>query len=333
MKKSKDKKKILFIHCTFSSFIVKDLEILKKHFKVKNIKWSGKRGILKIGFNVIKSNITYSWFAGDHAFITVLFSKLFRKKSIVIIGGGDVAYVPELNYGQFTLKWHKRFLTKFALKHATIVLAVDPSLKADAIKNAKVDGKNIKYLPTGYNPDYWKPNGKKEDIVLTVGGVVESIVKRKGFDTFVKAAGYIPNVKFVVIGKYIDDSIDMLKKIAPSNVVFTGFVSDEELLEWYQKAKVYCQLSRYEGLPNALCEAMLCECVPVGTKYCGIPTGIGDTGFYVPFGAEKEAADGIKKALEHPELGKKARERIKTKFPFKLRETELIKIISEMYQK
>jgi len=26
-----------------------------------------------------------------------------------------------------------------------------------------------------------------------------------------------------------------------------------------------------------LYEAMLCECVPVGTRYCGIPTAIGDT--------------------------------------------------------
>lgn len=35
-------------------------------------------------------------------------------------------------------------------------------------------------------------------------------------------------------------------------IEFTGFVSDKELLDWYQRAKVYCQLSRYEGLPNAL---------------------------------------------------------------------------------
>jgi len=60
-------------------------------------------------------------------------------------------------------------------------------------------------------------------------------------------------------------------------IKFTGIVPDEELIKYYQKAKVY-QLSEYEGLPNALCEAMLCECVPAGTRYCGIPTAIGDTG-------------------------------------------------------
>ena len=31
----------------------------------------------------------------------------------------------------------------------------------------------------------------------------------------------------------------------------------EKLIPYYQKAKVYCQLSMREGLPNALCEALL----------------------------------------------------------------------------
>ena len=42
-----------------------------------------------------------------------------------------------------------------------------------------------------------------------------------------------------------------------------------------------------EGLPNALCEAMLCECVPVGTDVQGIRTAMGDAGFYVPYGDRK----------------------------------------------
>lgn len=65
----------------------------------------------------------------------------------------------------------------------------------------------------------------------------------------------------------------------------------------------------------ALCETMLCECTPVGTKYCGIPTAIGDNGFYASYGDEKATAEAIKKALNAPdEAGKKARERIKKMF-------------------
>lgn len=331
MKKFKEKTKILFAYRSLQSFVERDLEILQKYFDVKSVQWRGKRDLPKIALGVLKSDLTFSWFAGDYAAVAIFFSKLFSKKSIVIAGGGDVAYVPEINYGQFTLGWHKRTLTKFALKHADKVLVVDPSLKGDAIKNAKINGGNIDYLPTGYDPNYWKPKGEKEDIILTVGGVNESVMKRKGFEAFVKSAKYIPNVKFVLVGKHVDNSINYLRGIAPSNVEFTGFVTDEELLRWYQRAKVYCQLSRYEGLPNALCEAMLCECVPVGTKYCGIPTGIGNTGFYVPYADEKATAEAIKKALnDSEELGRKARERIMEMFPRERREKELIDIIKRL---
>ena len=54
-------------------------------------------------------------------------------------------------------------------------------------------------------------------------------------------------MKFVVVRPHYDNSIRKLKSIASGNVKFTGFVPDEELIKYYQKAKVYCQLLKYEG--------------------------------------------------------------------------------------
>ena len=136
---------------------------------------------------------------------------------------------------------------------------------------------------------------------------------------------------FVIVGKIGDGYIDELKAMASSNVVFTGFVSDPELLTWYQRAKVYCQLSRYEGLPNALCEAMLCGCVPVGTRNNGIPIAIGDTGFYADYGDVKGTADAIARAMDAPpEKGEKARERIATGFRTEQRERALTELIETL---
>jgi glycosyltransferase involved in cell wall biosynthesis len=324
------RKRVLLVYYTMSSFVKKDIDTLKKISDVKTFQWTGKRSIFKLMRNVLKSDITFSWFAADHAGVTIFFSKLFRKKSIVVVGGSDVALVPEINYGQFTQGKRKKILTKYALKNADKVLVVDPSLKEDAIKNANVSGENIEYLPTSYNVNYWKPEGKKEDIVLTVANINHSILKRKGLDTFVKAASYLPDTKFAIIGKHVDDSVEELRKIAPPNVDFTGFVSDEKLLQWYQKSKVYCQLSRYEGLPNSLCEAMLCGCIPVGTNYCGIPTAIGDTGFYVPFGSPEETADAIKKALGSSQDTENSRDRICKLFPKNRREEGLAEIVESL---
>ena len=201
--------------------------------------------------------------------------------------------------------------------------------KKDAINNARVNGENILAVPTGYDYEKFKAKGEKEDLILTVAYVNKGTIKRKGLETFVEAAKYLPNLKFVVVGPHYDNSIRKLKSIASGNVKFTGFVPDEELIKYYQKAKVYCQLSRYEGLPNALCEAMLSECVPVGTRYCGIPTAIGDTGFYVPYSDPKATAEAIKKALKS-DKGKAARERIKSMFPIERRERKLIQIVNKL---
>lgn len=90
MKRSKDK--ILFVYYSLSSFVKKDLEILQKHFDVKPIQWRGKRDLPKIALGILKSDLTFSWFAGDCAAVAVFLSKLFRKKSIVIAGGHDTTH-------------------------------------------------------------------------------------------------------------------------------------------------------------------------------------------------------------------------------------------------
>ncbi len=317
-----------------TTFIQRDMDILKKHYQVDEINIKYVKDLILLLKKILLSDIIYIWFAGKHAGIAVLIGKLFGKKSILIIGGYDAAKVPEINYGLWAVgSLSDKLLAKLALKHSDKILVVDQSLKDDLIKNSKIKykEKDIVYIPTGYDPNYWKPAGKKENIVLTVSVVKRNNLKRKGLITFVKAAKFLPNVKFVVVGKFADSSIDILRKMAGKNVIFTGFISDKELLRYYQKSKVYCQLSRYEGLPNALCEAMLCECIPVGTHYCGIPTAIGDTGFYVPYGDIEKTVEAIKMALNSPpELGKKARERIMSLFPSERREKELIKIMEEI---
>lgn len=155
------------------------------------------------------------WFAGGHAAATVLLAKLLGKKSIIVVGGFDVACIPEINYGRFTQSWTRRLLTKLALRHADRVLVVDPSLKDDAIKNAGVNGHNIEYLPTGFNSLEFHPQGEKEPQVLTVAmGESWERVQIKGIDVFVESAKHLPQICFRVVG--IDgEALLRLKEMAP----------------------------------------------------------------------------------------------------------------------
>lgn len=328
--------KILFVHPTMSAFIQADLDLLKRHFEVRTLDFGGVRRnagsvfktVWRLAWGVLWADLSFAWFAERHAKWTIRFSRILGKPSIVVVGGYEVARVPEIGHGSL-LDPKKARMVKYILEHADRVLPVDESLKADAMKNIGADGANIQTIHTGHDSEKFKPSGPRENMVLTVGFVDKVTVRRKGLDVFVEAAKYLPDVKFVLVGNSPDGTLDALRAEAPPNVEFAGFVAHDQLVSYYQRAKVYCQLSMYEGLPNALCEAMLCECVPVGTRVSGIPTAMGDTGFYVPIGDAKAAAEAIKKALASNK-GKDARTRIKEQFSVEKRELEMLAVIRNL---
>jgi len=321
--------KILFVSVAIEDFIKRDIELLRKYFNIKVIKWEGLKPIilLKMIKGILWADLTFSWFGAGHAFYAVLLSRMLRKKSIVVIGGYEVAKVQEIDYG-LLLNPKSASRVKYVLENADKILAVSKFNKKEILKYRE-NLKNIKLVYNGIDVCKFKPKGKKEDIVITVGIINKLNLKRKGLETFVRAAIYLRDIKFVLIGKHVDDSIDYLKSIAPLNVEFTGFVSDEELLNWYQRAKVYCQLSIYESFGVALAEAMACECVPVVTNKGALPEVVGNTGFYVPYSDPKATAEAIKKALKS-DKGEKARKRIKKMFPLERREKKLVGVIGEL---
>jgi len=325
------KLKLCFIGDLSSTFIKRDYEILKKHFTVDVIEPPKKKsGWLKYTFTIAEkvrqSNLTFSWFAGWHSAFAVFFSELFRKNFIVIVGGYDAAYVPEIDYGAFT-NLKEKIPAMYVLKRADVVLPFSNFSKNEVLKWTKP--KNMQVVYIGVDTNEFKPMGNKEHVAITVGGIKKSNLKRKGIEIFVKAARHLPDIHFVVIGKPSDDSIEYLRSIASPNVGFTGFVTDEELVRWYQRAKVYVQPSKHEGFGSAVAEAMLCECIPVVSGEGALSEVVGTCGFYSPYGNDKAVADAIKEAL-NSQKGKEARERIKNLYYIEKREKELIEIIEDV---
>ena len=75
----------------------------KNNFDMKAAHYSGKKRMLKFLIETIKGvlwlDTTFSWFADVHAFAAVLFSKIFKRKTIVVVGGYEVAKVLEVKEG------------------------------------------------------------------------------------------------------------------------------------------------------------------------------------------------------------------------------------------
>lgn len=326
----KKKVRILFTSTIFTSFIREDFNILEKHFALNKIIGSGFIHILKILFAVPKADVTYTWFASVYSAFVVFFSRLFGKKSVIVIGGVDVADYKEISYGIW-LSWWKSKFVRYAVRNADRILSVDPFLISEAKRLAKYDGTNILYLPTGYDYDYWTPAGAKENFVLSVGVCEDEWrMMKKGFDNLIAAAVKLPDVKFVIVG-IKENLLKQIKPHLPQNVEVIPFLGQAELLNYYRRAKVYAQVSYAEGLPNSLCEAMLCECIPIGTTRGGIPTAIGEVGILLQYGDVDALVDGLNKALTMSvEVGKKARLRIIENFPQQRRIDGLLTVIKEL---
>ncbi len=350
---------IIFIHNGYNTFVKKDYEMLSKNFRTKKFFYTTRKNLITnllyqtklfcwLSFNIWNAKIIYIWFADYHAFLPILFSKIFKKKSIIIVGGYDAVSIPELKFGVF-YKENKKIrilFVKFSYRNADYILPVDKTLVEGVnyyisekglslgvkyfVKNLK--GK-LKVVATGYNSDIWfkKKDVQKEKIVLSVGGVADiRTLKRKGFDLLLEIAHKMPDVKFEIIGLN-NEMLKFTQNIATDNVRLLGFISNEKLIDYYSKAKVFCQLSLSEGLPNTLCEAMLCECIPVGSNVNGIPTAIDNCGFILKEKNVDKAVELIKKALYSDEsLGKKARQRIINNYSFEKREKEITLLIKKL---
>ncbi len=278
--------KIAFIFYDLSSFVSRDFEILSRHFQVEKVKYRKPRDLFGIAASIWRSDVSFSWFASGHSFLAVLLSRMAAKKSIVIAGGYDVAFAPEIGYGQYTQGWNKRKYADFALKNADLVLAVSKFTKEEAI--ARASPRKIEVIYNGIDTDKFKPSsematGSRDDLALTVASGLRNVIKLKGLDVFVKAAAHLPEVKFLVAGLRDDDK-ETLKGIQSSNnIELRGCLTQDELISYYQKAKIYCQLSYRESFGVALAEAMACGCVPVVTDRGALPEVVGEAGFCVPY--------------------------------------------------
>jgi len=320
--------KVAFVYYSFSSFVKNDYEILSKHFDVDKVNYRKIWDVYKIMMAVMRSDVSFTWFAGGHAFIAVLFSKIFRKKSIVIAGGGDVACVPEIDYGGMRQGTRSRVFAKFALENADVVLAVSEFTEQEVLKHTKPKKTTVVY--NGVDVNKFVSSGEKREVaVTTVSHRGKDVIKLKGIKTFSETAKYFPTLKFIVIGLSGKGGSFLDELNPPKNVEFVSFIPHEELIRYYQKARVYCQLSYRESFGMALAEAMACGCVPVVTDRGALPEVVGATGFYVPYGNIETTVEAIKKAL-NSNKGEDARERVKNVFPVENRSEKLVELINEL---
>ena len=136
-----------------------------------------------------------------------------------------------------------------------------------------IDPKKLVYIPNGIDTEQFTPgksNIKKQlhckNLVIFWG----RLGYQKNVQLLIKAFKHIktPDTKLVIIGKGPD--LAKLKQLASdnSNIIFTGYLPDEQLIEYARDADVGVFPSRGESWGLVVGEAMACE-LPVITSNVG----------------------------------------------------------------
>lgn len=349
MKSSVQKDKIIFVTPSMSSFARNDISSLEKKYKVivNQYNWSKKQYtpfflfhqvflILRYIFSVKKIFIS---FGGYWAFIPALFGKLSGVPVYIILHGTDCASIPSVNYGSLRKFLLKKFCRQ-SYNLATTLLPVSSSLVTTKNTFHSDDvysyqgfkhffPKNKTYyevIANGIDEKFWSLKAgiiKEPKSFMAVFSADQFILK--GGDLIVELARRLPECTFYIAGLGKPENILEV----PVNVFFLGQLTRENLREYYRKSRFHFQISIFEGFGISLCEAMLCECIPIGSSVNSIPEIIGDTGFVLEKRNLEELEILVYKvlALEAKDvLGEKARERIKRNYTIEKREERLLSL-------
>lgn len=242
---------------------------------------------------------------------------LFRGTLVTTIH--DITHVlfPEYLPNKFAL-YYAKFMIKLAIIKSKYILTVSENTKNDLIKyfNANpdkivvtyngVDDKFVCKSVKEYDYLYDKYNiEKNKKILLYVGNKKP----HKNIATLIKALALLENkeeYKLILSGKGFDSYTELeeltTKLHLSENIIHTGHVTDEELVDLYNFADLFVFPSLYEGFGIPVLEAMACGTPVVSSNSSSLPEVVGDAGILVNPIDEVEIAKSIEFILKNNEL-------------------------------
>jgi glycosyltransferase involved in cell wall biosynthesis len=353
---SDERPKILYFYVKRSTFIGRDIEMLSQQYRVLEHQFDVKsKYMLPIAFAKQKlflfkhqssAAATITHIAGYVSFLPALWTKLFNLPSLVIIAGTDGAKFPAIRYGNFNRRIMGWF-TRMSYRMASHLAPVDESLVDVAYTYDPVGAPRQGYrhfcpelttpstvIHYGYDADEWPLTEFKRppcSFITVIAGIdSEAVFMRKGVDLILEVAKLVPHATFTLVGANIDNPL--IQQVS-ENVRLHPVTDRIGLVELLNKHRFYLQLSLMEGFPNALCEAMLCGCIPIGSNVAAIPHIIGDTGYVLDRKDPAKLAELMLMAIQDESVTATAtRQSIVQRFPSKDRLDALASLIDHMIQ-
>jgi glycosyltransferase involved in cell wall biosynthesis len=273
----------------------------KKDSESHNVLWLCKQFMLPIKFlfylilnvriKICHFNVPQEDFAIIREGVLVVIAKLLRKKIIVHLRGGA-----------YNKKEIKKYLVKkffnAVLVLSNIIICLSEIEKTYIMKHYDIESLKIVALPNAVNVsnDILKKDYDGTLKILFLG----RIDKDKGLNEIITVLKNLYNQIFYQFllcgaGPYERFVIEELNKAIPDVFMNCGIVSGDKKAHILKESHIFLLPSYYEGLPNALLEAMAYGAVPICTPVGSVPSVIRDkeNGFLVPM----HSPDAIQKII------------------------------------
>lgn len=243
------------------------------------------------------------------------------------------------------------FVKRSALK-ADHIISVSESTRKDIVRLYNIAEHKITVTHEACNDSFKRIENESalekishkynlpDRFILYVG----TIEPRKNLNVLLEAMVILKrnnlNIKLIIVGKkgwLYADFFDTLKRLGlGNNVIFTGYVHDEDLPGIYNLAEVFVYPSKYEGFGLPLLEAMSCGVPVIASNVSSIPEVLGDAGILVVHDDPKDFAHKIYELLTDGEImakmSSKGFERIKF-FSWEKVAKETLKVYERVYLK
>jgi len=228
-----------------------------------------------------------------------------------------------------------KYITKTTAKNVDKIICVNKDYKIKYIEWG-IEKNKLAYIPNGIDTNKFSPS--KSDIkkklncknLLIFWG---RLGYQKNTEILIKSFKKIKTkgTKLVIIGK--GPELNKLKKMSNENIIFTGFLSDKELLNYARGADVAVLPSRAESWGLVIGEAMACK-IPVISSDVGMAKDLlgENRGIVLKNNSIEEMAEKIDYLLSNKklriEMGKKSRKYVIDNYRWE----EVVKKTEDLYK-
>jgi glycosyltransferase involved in cell wall biosynthesis len=248
------------------------------------------------------------------------------KKARTVLTIHDLAFmrIPDA-HTRLRVTLTPKFVRKSIAK-ADAILAVSEHTKKDIVELFGVDPEKItvsyngvdhhRFLPIR-DPSIIKKVCQRYGILRPYIYYLGTIEPRKNVNVLLKAFSQVNDrmggcFQLVLSGKMGWKVDDLTKEIANmaarGNLIYTGYISDEDKAVLYNGAELFVYPSRYEGFGIPVVEAMACGCPVITTNVSSLPEVAGAAGMLVEPNNTEALADAMIKVLDSEDLRRRMAE-------------------------